>query len=116
MGYRSQVGLVIPESAPRFEQIDDIFDQIDEKGGYRLYICEAVKWYDEFPVVKAVTEYVNKHEDDCILIILGEDDGDIETTGSLWENPFGLGYVRNLILSPEFSSPSRFRPTPRSCS
>ena len=46
MGYRSQVGFVVPENAPRFEQLDDdanCFDEIREVDGCRLYFCDHIK-------------------------------------------------------------------------
>jgi len=99
MGYRSEVGFVVPENAPRFEKLDedaDCFDSIRDADGYRLYVAEQIKWYEGDNVVDAVEEYVREHEDDCLFVRIGESDDDLEVIGHLWENPFNLGYVREL--------------------
>ena len=101
MGYRSQVGFVVPENAPRFEQLDDdanCFDEIREVDGCRLYFCDHVKWYSGDNLVEAVEAYILEHEDECLFIRVGESDSDLEILGTMWDNPFNLGYVRNVTF------------------
>lgn len=102
MGYRSDVAFVVPESAPRFEELDkDVFD-VHEKGGYRLYHVEQIKWYPDDEVVKAVTAYMYKLDNLCdddqryLFIRLGEDTDDNEVRGYLYDNPFDLRHIRRI--------------------
>jgi len=96
MGYRSEVGFVIPVDGPKFEDLDDVFDEIAEYNGYRLYIASWLKWYPNYPLVEAVETYFehleqeDKH-DEYYFTRVGEENGDIETAGEFYDNPFELG-------------------------
>jgi hypothetical protein len=104
MGYRSEVAFIVPDSAPRFEEIEDCFDHITEKEGYRLYYADWLKWYEDAEVVMAVTNYLTDlHTEDkteeFLFIRLGEDVSDIEEDGQFWDNPFELGWSRKIRYS-----------------
>jgi hypothetical protein len=99
MGYRSEVGFVVPSDAPKFEEIENCFEQIEEKDGYKLYTASWLKWYDDFEVVQAVAAYISKLEDeekDFLFIRIGEEDSDLDVEGHFWDNPFNFGYVKKL--------------------
>jgi hypothetical protein len=101
MGYRSEVAFVVPESAPRFEEVDNCFEDIIERDGYRLYHSTWLKWYEDFPIVISVSDYLTSLDqedktDDYLFIRLGEDNGDVEEEGDLWDNPFDLGWTRKI--------------------
>jgi hypothetical protein len=98
MGYRSEVAFVVPASAPRFEEIEDCFDKIEERDGYRLYHAAWVKWYDDVPVVQAVNTYLNGLTDQHRFIRIGEDYDDVETWGHLQGDPFDLRWVREVVF------------------
>jgi len=104
MGYRSEVAFIVPENAPHFEEIDNCFDTVVEKDGLRLYHATWLKWYEDFPVVQAVTSYLSKLDDTIeeeryLFIRLGEDTSDAEEEGNLWDNPFNLGWTRKIEFS-----------------
>jgi len=104
MGYRSEVAFVVPDSAPRFEDIENRgwLTVISESDGFRLYHATWVKWYSDFPVVKAVLEYFANLDteeggnENYLFIRLGEDNSDVEEEGGLWDNPFDLGWARKI--------------------
>jgi hypothetical protein len=99
MGYRSEVAFIVPEKAPRFEEIENCFATIKEKDGLRLYHSSWLKWYEDFEIVQAVESYLDEldeNEDRFLFIRLGEDGNDIEERGNLWDNPFGLGWCRKI--------------------
>ena len=102
MGYRSDVGFVVPESAPHFEKLDEdsnCFDEIRSQDGFRLYVVESIKWYEDDNLVQAVEQYIRENEDECLFVRIGESQEDIQVEGHLWENPFELGFVRRLTYS-----------------
>ena len=100
MGYRSEVAFVVPDSAPRFEEMENCFEDIIEKDGYRLYHSTWLKWYEDYPIVHAVQEYLFSLDEDggedYLFIRLGEDNADVEEEGGLWDNPFDLGWARKI--------------------
>jgi len=99
MGYRSKVVFSVPEDAPRFEEIEDCFDQIIEKKNHRLYVADDIKWYDEFPVVTAVQEYL-KQSTKSRFFEIGESNDHIEIIiGSESENPFDICLVRDIAYA-----------------
>jgi hypothetical protein len=108
MGYRSEVGFVVPSSAPKFEEIEDVFDKVIEKDGFRLYYCDWIKWYDysddENTIVTAVEKYFDSldHEDrmgEYYFIRLGEEFSDVDYRGENYNNPFNLGHSRTLTFT-----------------
>jgi len=104
MGYRSEVAFIVPDTAPKFEEIDDCFDSIIEKDGYRLYHATWLKWYEDFPIVQAVNEYLatldeNETEKRYLFIRIGEDAADVDEEGNFWDNPFDMGWVRKIEFS-----------------
>jgi hypothetical protein len=104
MGYRSEVAFVVPESAPRFEEVENCFEDVIERDGCRLYYATWIKWYEDYPIVQAVTDYLVSLEDDgksedYLFIRLGEDYNDIEEEGEFWDNPFDLGWARKININ-----------------
>jgi hypothetical protein len=97
MGYRSEVAFIVPESAPKFEDVENCFETIKESDGYRLYHGTWLKWYEDYPAPQAVASYLADLEpEEYLFIRLGEDSNDIEEEGEFWDNPFGLGWVRQI--------------------
>ena len=103
MGYRSQVGFVVPDTAPKFEEIEDAcFDDVYERDGYRLYAAEWVKWYEDFEIVQAVEKYLDKLDEedryeDYVFVRIGEELADVDERGSMWKNPFEFGWSRQIV-------------------
>ena len=94
MGYRSMIYCKVAESLTKeFDQIlkdkdmTTYFTPIDNQDcpGYVKYEGEDLKWYDGYPDVDAVNEFINEHDDTCAMIVVGEDN----TTES-WGQPWDL--------------------------
>lgn len=102
MGYRSEVAFVVPDGAPRFEEVDNVFDEIKEQNGYRLYHGDWLKWYEDYPIVQAVDAYFSKmmdeDRDDYLFIRIGESSDDVDEDGCFWDNPFGLSWTRKITF------------------
>lgn len=104
MGYRSDVAFVVPDSAPRFEEMDKHVFDVHEKGGYRLYVVEQIKWYPDDEIVQAVTQYMDKLDKLCDdnqryrFLRFGEEKDHIEDRGYLYDNPFNLCWTRRILF------------------
>lgn len=95
MSYRSDVAFVVPASAPRFEEIENCFLFVVERDGYRLYHADSIKWDEEKPVVKAIKEYLDNIEE-YNMIRLGESDEDTDMSFYLDEDPFDIGWNKDI--------------------
>lgn len=115
MGYESQVGLVI-----RGKELSDkiiatniardyaeiIKTKVVDGEVFTLIHWGWIKWYEENNDVKCImmileggvldSEVVN--DNDFLFVRLGEEDGDIETRGDMWGNPFSFGYKREITF------------------
>ena len=102
MGYRSKVVLainpVVYANAPESVKyaIAEMFDApIEETTDRILFRADWVKWYPEYPEVKAITEWFNTiYETDYGFIELGEDLEDNNFSGSYHD--FGLAVSRSI--------------------
>ena len=120
MGYRSDIGLALTQSAVQslneklndldktsgaFSVIMDFFAYADKHfedtdSGSEVYLWENLKWYEEFPDVGFVEKLLAELDwSDYLFIRIGEELEDIDTRGSFWDNPFDLGISRSIILS-----------------
>lgn len=114
MGYRSDVTLVLPtkhDVALRLDtKLTDVVELLDsaaikvvkeyESEKFMLYRWNDTKWYDEYPDIAHLIEYLGEltteddYEYDYALVVFGEDVTDIEMMGSL--ERFGLGITRSV--------------------
>ena len=96
------------------ELVENCLQYADKKektdSGSQLYIWMSFKWYEGFTKVAALLnalETVDVNEallnaletvdvNEYLYICIGEDDSDTTTRGGLWDNEFGLGYVREI--------------------
>ena len=124
MGYRSVVALAVSDKMmPHFlghlSQYGEIaykfvFMQSDQKiedydgDGTTMFLWEDIKWYDSFPEVRAITDFVTMNTDylsaisedfdgDCDeydanfrFVRMGEDNDDIEESGYLCDSDIGF--------------------------
>lgn len=105
MGYRSDVLLALKDEkfAEFIKTMDDrtaanFIDgsKIHESNGWKLVEFHDVKWYDDYPEVKAVNEFIEElDEDDYSYHIMGEDTDDYVAKGT-WETPFNIRLNRSL--------------------
>jgi len=122
MGYRSEVVLAVSEKMmPHFlghlSQCDEsaykfVFMEADQKiedydgEGTTVFSWSCIKWYeDQFPEVKAITDFVtmntnylsgisedfdDKYDEHFRFVRLGEDNDDVEEEGYLCECEIGV--------------------------
>jgi len=108
MGYRSDVLLALKDE--RFSELIKTMEdrvaanfidgsKIHECNGWKLVEFHDVKWYDDYPEVKAVNEFIEEledlNQDDYSYHVLGEDDNDYTSKGT-WETPFNIRLNRSL--------------------
>lgn len=120
MGYRSDVGIALNQSAiltlhqklnaldkesEAFSVVSSFFTYADKHledcdSGAETYLWEGVKWYDEFPDVEFIENLLMELDwGDFLFIRIGEELDDIDIRGSFWDNPFDLGISRSIIIS-----------------
>lgn len=120
MGYRSDVGLALTQSAVQtlnkklnaldktseaFSVITDFFTYADKNfedtdSGSEVYLWEYVKWYQEVSDVGFVEKLLAELDwCDFLFIRIGDDLDDIETRGGFWDNPFDLGVSRTIMIT-----------------
>ena len=122
MGYRSVVALAVSEKMmPHFlghlSQCDDaayklVFMETDKKiedydgDGTTMFLWEDIKWYDSYPEVRAITDFVSMNtdylysvgkdfDDHCYaehfrFVRMGEENEDIEEEGWLCCDDIGI--------------------------
>ena len=122
MGYRSVVALAVSkEMMPHFlghlSQCEDaaykfVFMETDKKiedydgDGTTMFLWESIKWYDSYPEVRAITDFVSMNTDYLYsaskdfdnhsyaehfrFVRMGEDNEDIEEEGWLCSGDIGI--------------------------
>ena len=119
MGYRSDIGLALTQSAVQrmhqklntldknseaFSVITDFIIYADKHhedadSGAEAYLWECVKWYDDFKEVSFLEELMQElNEQDYLFIRTGEDYDDTEVQGYFWDNPFDLKLSRAINI------------------
>lgn len=103
MGYRSEVIIAMNTSYYKknkevvdklLKDIDHIQDNIDV-----MFFCyHSVKWYEDYPDVKAIEEFIRASDEEACLVRLGEEFGDFEHIGNHWD--FDI-YPNHSISVPE---------------
>ena len=123
MGYRSEVVLAVskqamphflsvlakePESRAMVFKHHDTLEENYDGEGTLLVVWQDIKWYDSFPEVKAINEFVDELHDDSLegfspnsyqgdhvrFVRLGEDMDDIDVKGTLHE--YDINFSRAL--------------------
>ena len=126
MGYRSDIGLALTQSAVQrmhqklntldknseaFSVITDFIAYADKHyedtdSGAEVYLWECVKWYEEFSDVSFIENLLAELDwKDFLFIRIGEDYDDTEVRGDLWDNPFELGLTRKISMEVQLPSP-----------
>lgn len=119
MGYRSDIGLALTQSAVQrmhkklnsldknseaFSVITDFIIYADKHHedadtGAEVYLWNYVKWYDDFKEVSFLEELMQElNEQDYLFIRTGEDYDDTEVQGYFWDNPFDLKLSRAINI------------------
>lgn len=119
MGYRSDIGLALTQSAVQrmhqklnaldkeSEEFSAITDFIiyadkhyeDANSGAEVYLWNYVKWYDDFKEASFLEELMQELNDqDYLFIRIGEDYDDTEVQGYFWDNSFGLKLSRAINI------------------
>lgn len=104
MGYRSQIviGIGLALYNEKREEIDKMFHDIDKKtvGKDAVYFqYDSVKWYDSYPEVAQVNEFLHDNADNVGMVRVGEDIGDVETVGDPYK--FDI-YASTVIDFPQY--------------
>lgn len=110
MGYRSEVLLALKDEkvVELFMYFSDIaainiteYVEIHKRNGWTLLSFEDVKWYDDYPEVKAINEFVDTlDEDEYEFHIMGEDNDDYTVRGEQGNSPFNIYISRELNFDP----------------
>lgn len=106
MGYRSDVVIAMKDEkfAELVKSMDDkvatnFFEMTGEpkkRNDWTLVHITDVKWYEDYPEVKAVNDFLSYlEEDDFAYHIMGEDNEDYTHKGT-WETPFEIRLQRSL--------------------
>ena len=122
MGYRSVVALAVskkmmPHFLGHLSQCEDaaykfVFMETDKKiedydgDGTTMFLWESIKWYDSYPEVRAITDFVSMNTDYLYsaskdfdnhsyaehfrFVRMGEDNEDIEEEGWLCSGDIGI--------------------------
>ena len=122
MGYRSVVALAVskkmmPHFLGHLSQCEDaaykfVFMEADKKiedydgDGTTMFLWESIKWYDSYPEVRAITDFVSMNTDYLYsaskdfdnhsyaehfrFVRMGEDNEDIEEEGWLCSGDIGI--------------------------
>lgn len=124
MGYRSDVALVLSSDGltllekyleELFEKDKDTHEKVAEYFGeadvFRrdkncnvFYLWRGVKWYDTDPDyagpyhIEEFLDSTDLYGEDYLFIRLGEEVNDVETSGEMWSNPFGVGLRREIAF------------------
>lgn len=111
MGYHSEVVITLSEKAKKLleeklnnlseeekENMEDIFScsnaHFIHESGAELYHWEWIKWYNSYPEVAFVENFLNDLDDeDYCFLRIGEDLGDIEQQGFFYDDPFAACIV-----------------------
>lgn len=110
MGYHSEVVITLSKEAKKIleekldnlskeekENIESIFSGSDahfiHESGAELYHWEWIKWYNNYPEVAFIENFLNGlddegHNEDYCFLRIGEDLGDIEQQGFFYDDPF----------------------------
>lgn len=106
MGYRSDIAFELKKEkndlfqalyAANFpEDIEFLSSNIQrETNVATLYFWESVKWYDSYPGVSFITNFISElDEDDYRLVRIGEEHDDNETGG--YSEVFNLNITRSI--------------------
>jgi hypothetical protein len=106
MGYRSDVAIALNTTADvnlrlesRSEAISvlDNADQIIKGDDHTTYFLEGVKWYDGYPEVDEIMDYLGTlNHDDFGYMRIGESDDDFEAKGDPYA--FGIECHRHISI------------------
>lgn len=100
MGYRSQVIVAIKSKLYETEKdkVNKLTSDCDNKlvkDGVVYFIWDSVKWYDTYPEVAEIQEFIANNEKSSAFARVGEDINDIE----FLNDPYELGITINRVLT-----------------
>lgn len=116
MSYYSQVALCVSEKVEIPEKTRSLMKSIDFRlvgncEGSRLFILDQIKWYDLYPEIAHLIEWMDtmdqEDDDQYRFFRIGEDNDDTESRGAYYENPFNLGIERKFAYDELFDDPDR---------
>lgn len=110
MGYRSNIKILAGEAVAKelikLNTKHDVFEFTEGENGEYLFVGEYLKWYDDYPEVKAFMKVVNKylakssgHENGVQFLRDGEEDDDTENMS----NGLLHGYLTTSIIAENFT-------------
>ena len=116
MGYSSRVGICMSQDAaiqleakikllcqPLQEDLTSLFegaDVIKQDDCARAWYRDGFRWYSRDCDVAFLEDYLAELDwDQYLYIRVGEDLGDIDYHGGLWDNPFGMCLTRAIEFS-----------------
>lgn len=94
MGYRSLAVLVIKDivlvdSLLKRSKLPKLFAEADSTHTNNLgkyWVWESIKWYEEYPDIKEIQDFISSLDDDEYgLLVLGEDGATVESLGQPWD-------------------------------
>lgn len=119
MGYRSNVGIVLSRTAEAKlqdeigsctgdirQEVESLLDvaeykQSDPKSGATGYYFTWMKWYEAYPDVGFIMQFLDSLDgEDYLFIRIGENDDDTEERGCFYDNPFCMSLVREIAFEP----------------
>lgn len=87
MGYTSDVVFAVTKecwnkkSTPTLKKAVQDCDEVSEKLENYYFAWNCVKWYSDYPNVKAIEAFISDNPEETALIRIGEDRNDIEEVG-----------------------------------
>lgn len=110
MGYTSNIKILAGEAAAKdlikLNKKHDVFEFTEGENGEYLFAGEYLKWYEDYPEVKAFMKVVDKylakssgHENGIQFLRDGEDDDDVENMS----NGLLHGYLTTNVIAEHFT-------------
>ena len=113
MGYSSRVGICIAQEAAALldakirmlspvlkEEITSLFEGADvrkQDDSARAWYWDGFRWYSSDSDIAFLEDYLSELDwDQYLYIRVGENLGDIDYHGGLWDNPFGMCLTRGI--------------------
>ena len=120
MGYYSQTVLVLSSKgdlemqeklSDRSAELREFFQncpcrEVDDESGAVMYLWDSIKWY--FTVCEEADDLINDLDpDEYLFMRLGEDFGDMEERGSLYDTYFNPHAETTLVVQHREKAPTK---------